>query len=124
MRGAAAVIAGYVVTALLSTLVQELWLGGVSYQNSARSVLILAAIFTPLCGVAGGIATSLIFRTAWFACGLALCAVIAIETTYLYVTHRVDGPLWFEAGAAIALGAAVMLGSWVGRNWLSKSSGR
>ncbi len=124
MVGTAAVIAGYFVTALLSTIVQELWLGGVSYQKSSRGVLILAAIFTPLCGLIGGMATSVIFRAAPFVCGLALCAVIAIETTYLFETHRVDGPLWFEAGAAIALGAAVLLGCWIGRTWLTRSQGR
>ena len=47
------VIAGYVTLALASTLVQEVWLGGVSYRNSARSALILAGVFTPLCAFLG-----------------------------------------------------------------------
>ena len=36
-----------------------------------------------------------------------LCGLITVETTYLYTTQRVDGPLWFEAGAAAALILAV-----------------
>ena len=36
-------------------LVQEVWLGGVSYQDSARVLLVLAGVFTPLCAFAGGL---------------------------------------------------------------------
>ena len=36
-------------------LVQEAWLGGVSYQDSARVVPVLARVFTPLCAFAGGL---------------------------------------------------------------------
>ena len=48
-------IAGYVTLALTSTLVQEIWLGGVSYVDSSRRTLILAGIFTPLFAFAGGL---------------------------------------------------------------------
>ena len=109
-RAILAVAAGYVVIALLSTLVQEIWLGGVSYQHSSQRVLVLAGIFTPLTAVAGGLATAWLSPRAPLRSGLALCALIVAETTYLYVTGRVDGPLWFEAGAAASLVVAVLLG--------------
>jgi len=39
--------------------------------------------------------------------------LITVETTYLYTTQRVDGPLWFEAGAAAALILAVSAATWL-----------
>jgi hypothetical protein len=109
-----ATIAGYVTIALTSTLVQEVWLGGVSYQQSTRTVLILAGLFTPLCALLGGFVSALIAGSArWWAAAM-LAALIATETTYLYSTQRVDGPLWFEASAAAALILAVVVGTWVG----------
>ena len=38
---------------------------------------------------------------------------IAVETTALYRTGRVDGPLWFESMAALALMGGVLLGAWL-----------
>ena len=106
-------IAGYVTLALTSTLVQEVWLGGVSYQESDRQVLILASIFTPLCAFAGGLVGALVAgRSRWLATGI-LCGLITVETTYLYSTQRVDGPLWFEAGAAAALILAACAATWL-----------
>jgi hypothetical protein len=107
------VIAGYVTLALTSTLVQEVWLGGVSYRSSARSVLILAGVFTPLCAFLGGLVSGLIARQGRWLAAVLLSALIAAETTALYVTGRVDGPLWFEAGAGAALIAAVFAGTWM-----------
>lgn len=109
-RAIFAVVAGYAVIALLSTLVQEAWLGGVSYQHSPRQVLVLAAIFTPLTAVAGGLATAWLSPRAPLLHGIALCGLIVAETTYLYSTGRVDGPLWFEAGAGLMLVVAVLSG--------------
>jgi hypothetical protein len=100
-------IAGYLTLALTSTLVLEVWLGGVSYLESTRVVLIRAGVFTPLCAFAGGLVGALVAgRSRWLAAAI-LCGLITIETTYLYTTQRVDGPLWFEAGAAAALILAV-----------------
>ena len=113
LMGLLGAIAGYVTLALTSTLVQEVWLGGVSYRDSSRLVLILAGVFTPLCAFAGGLAGALVAgRSRWLAAA-ALCGLIAVETTYLYITQRVDGPLWFEAGAAAALILAVCAATWL-----------
>jgi len=51
-------------------------------------------------------------RSRWLAAGI-LCGLISVETTYLYTTQRVDGPLWFEAGAAAALILAVCAATWL-----------
>ena len=64
VSGALAVIAGYALLALLSALVQEVWLGGVSYQHSSTRVLILAGLCTPLCGLVAGLVVASIARRA------------------------------------------------------------
>src|SRR5687767_13622319 len=66
-------IAGYVTLALTSTLVQEVWLGGVSYVDSPRRVLVLAGVFTPWCAFAGGLVGALVAgRSRWLAAAI-LC---------------------------------------------------
>jgi hypothetical protein len=113
VAGTAAVLVGYVVLALASTLVQEVWLGGVSYHRSSTRVLVLAGIFTPVCGLLAGWVVAKIGQRAATRAALILALLIALETAYLFVTGRVDGPLSFEAGAGAALAAAVLLGAWL-----------
>ena len=122
LMGLLGAVAGYVTLALTSTLVQEVWLGGVSYRESERLVLILAGIFTPLCAFAGGLVGALVAgRSRWLAAAI-LCGLITVETTYLYTTQRVDGPLWFEAGAAAALIFAVCAATWLSAHYVARRS--
>lgn len=111
LLSAAAVAAGYILLVLLSTLVQEAWLGGVSYRDSSLKTLILAGIFTPVAGVIAGYATATIARRRPFLHALPICLAIAVETTVLYRTGKVDGPLWFEALAGATLIGGVILGA-------------
>lgn len=113
IAGAVAVLVGYFVLALTSTLVQEVWLGGVSYHRSSARVLVLAALCTPVCGFIAGLLAAAIGRRAAIGSAVALALLIALETAYLFITGRVDGPLWFEAGAGFAIAAAVLLGAWI-----------
>lgn len=108
----AAVIAGYVVLVLLSTLVQEDLLGGVSYVDSGLGVLIAAGVLTPLCGIVAGLVTAAIAPRRPVLHAVPMALGIAVETTALYVTGRVDGPLWFESLAGGTLIAAVLAGAW------------
>jgi hypothetical protein len=62
-----------------------------------RVVQHLAPGKTVILGVLGAVS-----GCRWLAAAI-LSGLIAVETTYLYTTQRVDGPLWFEAGAAAAL---------------------
>jgi len=82
-------------------------------RESKSSVLILAAVFTPLCAFTGGLVGSLISGSARWLATAILCGFIAVETAYLYRTQRVDGPLWFEAGAAAALILAACAATWL-----------
>jgi hypothetical protein len=115
IRGTLAVICGYVVLVLLATLVQEFWLGGVSFRNSSNTTLVLAGVFTPLSAVVAGYVTASIARRWLIAHALPVCLAIAVETTFLYRTGRVDGPLWFEALAGASLIGGVFLGMWIWR---------
>ena len=115
-------IAGYVTLALTSTLVQEAWLGGVSYRDSGRLVLVLAGVFTPLCAFAGGFVAALVAGRSRRLAAAMLCGLIIVETTYLYMTRRVDGPLWFEAGAAAALILAVCAATWLSGRYAARRS--
>jgi peptidoglycan/LPS O-acetylase OafA/YrhL len=76
-------------------------------------VLILAGVFTPLCAFAGGLLSAHIAGRARRLAAAILSGLIAVETTYLYTTQRVDGPLWFEAGAAAALILAACAATWL-----------
>jgi hypothetical protein len=123
MMGVLGAIAGYITLALGSTLVQEIWLGGVTYQHSERIVLTLAGVFTPLSAFAGGLASALIAgRSRWLAAAI-LSGLITVETTYLYSTRRVDGPLWFEAGAAVALILAICAATWLSERYVAHRLG-
>jgi hypothetical protein len=113
VAGTVAALVGYLVLALTSALVQGVWLGGVSYTRSSTRVLVLAGIFTPVCGFLAGLVVAKIGQRAATGAALVLVLLIALETTYLFVTERVDGPLWFEAGAGVALAVAVLLGAWL-----------
>lgn len=99
---ACSAVVGYVVLALLSTLVQEVWLGGLSYWRSSVSDLWLGGIFTTLSGVVAGFVVALVARRMTPVAAIALCTGIAVATTYLFVRRIVDGPIWFEAGPAAA----------------------
>lgn len=112
---ACSAVVGYAVLALLSTLVQEVWLGGLSYWRSSVSDLWLGGIFTTLSGAVAGFVVALIARRMTPIATTALCMGIAVETTYLFVRRIVDGPLWFEAAAGAALIVAVLLGTTFGR---------
>jgi len=114
VKGTVAALVGYVVLALASTLVQGVWLGGVTYHASSVRVLTLAAIFTPACGLLAGWVAAKIGGRSGMAAAIGIAILVALETTYLYITRRVDGPLWFEAGAGVALAAAVLMGAWLG----------
>lgn len=121
VRSVLAVLGGYAVLVLLATLVQEFWLGGVSYRVSSMTTLVLAGVFTPLSAVVAGFVTASIVRRQLIAHVLPICLAIAVETTFLYRAGRVDGPLWFEILAAASLIGGVLLGVWI---WRRLASGR
>lgn len=112
-RSALAIIVGYIVLVLASTFVQETLFGGISYLHSPRSNLVLAGLLTPLSAVLAGVVTAAIAGRKFLWHVAPLCVWTVIETTLLYRTHRVDGPLWFEGGAGLALIVGAIAGAWL-----------
>jgi hypothetical protein len=113
LRSIAAIVAGYVALVVGSTLVQETLLGGVTFQNSSTQVLLIAGILTPLAAVLGGVVTATIAGRAPYWHIAPACLEVALETTYLFTTHKVDGPLWFEGSAGLSLVAGFVIGAWL-----------
>ena len=113
VRSVAAILIGYVLFVAGTWLAQEAILGGVSYSDDLVT-LALAAIFTPLAAVAGGLLTAAIAGARPIVHVAPMCLLIALETGYLYATGRTDGPLWFEAmsGASLIVGAVVGALAW------------
>lgn len=113
-RSVVAIVVGYAVFVLGASVVQEGLLGGVSFHDSL-STLILAGLLTPLSAVVGGLLTAGLAGTRPFLHIIPMCVLVSMETTYLYTTGRVDGPLWFEAIAGASLIAGAIVGAWVWR---------
>lgn len=111
-RSLLAIVAGYLLLILISTFIQETLLGGVSYRDSSRTIVVTAGILTPLAGVVAGFATALIAGRWPFAHALPMSLAIVTETTVLFRSGLVDGPLWFEALAGGTLIAGVLAGAW------------
>lgn len=110
-RSLGAVLAGYVALILLTTAVQEGLFGGVSFHGSSLPVLLGAGLLTPLAGAAAGYLTARLAGTRPLLHVLPMCIAVAVETTFLFRSGRVDGPLWFEALAGAALIAGIVVGA-------------
>ncbi len=111
IRSLAAVVGGYFAMVVLITLVQETWLGGVSWQRSSPGVLLAAGTFTFLAAVVGGFVAAVVAGRSPLTHGLLMCAVATIETTVLISTGRVEGPVWFDLAAAGSLMVGILLGT-------------
>ena len=110
-RSVLAVVAGYVAMGLLITLVQETWLGGVSFTHSPWSLLLVAGFFTFLSAVAGGCLAAWICSHHPVRHGLVMSAVVVGETTWLITTGRTYDPVWFDMAAGASLIAGIQLGT-------------
>jgi hypothetical protein len=117
LRSVGGILLGYVMLVLASTFVQETMFGGVSFHHSPTSTLVLAGLLTPIAAVLGGVVTAAVAGRAPIWHVLPMCLAVCTETTVLYVTHKVDGPLWFEGGAGLALVVGALGGAWAWRNF-------
>lgn len=111
LRSVAAILLGYILMSFLITLVQEVWLDGVSWRTSSMGVLVLAGFLTFLSAAAGGFVAGLIAVSGALFHALVMCLLVLIETTYLVVNGKADGPLWFDALASASLMFGILLGA-------------
>jgi hypothetical protein len=117
LRTLGGVLVGYVVMVALITLVQEAWLGGVTWRESSLGTLALAGIFTAVSGAIGAAVATALTPASGRSASLIMAVLIVVETTTLIVTGKLTDPLWFDALAALSLLAAVLLG---GELWLRR----
>ncbi|MBP6012051.1 MAG: hypothetical protein KBA31_07475 [Alphaproteobacteria bacterium] len=110
-RSALAMVSGYATFVVGAFVAQETILGGVSYHDSLGK-LVAAGLLTPLAAIIGGALTAALAGTRPFLHILPMCALIIVETTYLYTSGKVDGPLWFEAAAGGSLVVGAVIGAW------------
>lgn len=123
MRSLCAIVIGYFVFVIGAWVAQEAILGGVSYSDRIL-IIAVAGIITPLSAMSGAWITVAVARKRPFLHITPMCILITVETTYLYQTGKVDGPLWFEAmaGASLIVGAVIGAASW--RWWFGNREGR
>lgn len=112
IRGVGGVVLGYATLVFASMFVQQTIFGGVSFQHSPTSTLVLAGLLTPVAAVFAGLVTAMVAGRAPIWHVMPMCLAICAETTFLYTTHKVDGPLWFEGGAGLALVVSALFGAW------------
>ncbi len=113
-RSIAAIVVGYVLFVLGAWVAQEAILGGVSFHDPIE-VLLAAGLLTPVSAVIGGFVTAALAGVRPFFHIVPMCLLITAETTFLYLTGKVDGPLWFEAGAGASLVVGAIVGCWLWR---------
>jgi hypothetical protein len=112
-RSLAAVVLGYAVIVALTTLAFTTWLGGVSYRNSSREVLALAALSAVVSGVAGGYAAARAAGRAPLLHAAGVVGLLIAETTLLLLRRPGKDPLWYDLMGAATLMGACLLGGWL-----------
>ena len=112
LRSVAAVLAGYAVIVVGTTLAFETLLGGIGYYKSSRTVLAIASVAAFFVGFCGG------FVSAWVggrprllhAAGLLL--PLAIDTTFVVTSGVSSDPLWYDLAGSLTLVVAALLGGY------------
>ncbi len=112
-----AVVAGYGTMFLFIVLVQEGMFGGVSYYRTAVLQLLVAGILTTASTAAGGAVAAWVFGGPFFPPALAICALVVLESTYMILAGRLEGPVWFDVTAAGSLLIGILVGALAVRGW-------
>ncbi len=108
-----AVLGGYATMFLLILAAQEGLFGGVSYRTTPLPQLLLAGVLTNIGAVAGGAVAARIYGKQWFLPALCLCGLVVLETSYMILSNKLDGPVWFDVLAAASLLVGLLLGAYV-----------
>ena len=101
LRYIGAVMVGYLIMLILITLVQETWLGGISWNGSSYSIIFVAELFTLISTIIAGIAATLISGKGSLIPVSIMSFLVILETTGMLITGRIGEPIWFDlAGVA------------------------
>lgn len=113
LRYLAAMIVGYAVIAIGTTLTFEVWLGGISYHTSTASTLALATFGALASGLAGGYAAAWIGGRRPTSHAAVVLIFLTIDTVFVVTSGISNDPLAFDLAASVGLMAATVLGGWV-----------
>jgi hypothetical protein len=105
------IVVGHGLLALLITLVQENWFGGVGWHESPLGELLLAGFLSCVGAGIGAAVATIISRPTGRLAAVIMSCLIVVETTVLVVTGKADGPLWFDVVAAASLIVGILLGA-------------
>ena len=107
LRSLFAVVAGFLVIGLGTTLTFTVWLGGIGFHTSSPTELALASVGALASGLAGGLVAALLAARRPLLHAAALLIPIALDTGSIIVFGRSADPAWFDlgGGATLALGA-------------------
>ena len=83
---------------------------GVNLETSSNLELILGGGATLLAGVISGIVAALVAGKHIKVPHYVISLLIVVETTYLIMSNKVSGPLWFDIVSALLLIASVWVG--------------
>ncbi len=114
-----AVVVGEILLALGTTLAQEVFVDGVSWETSGRSDLLIGGLGSLLAAMVSGAVAFLIVRRASRIPVLVISVLVILETSWLVLSGRSGGPLWFS----VLGGALLIAGLWLGQAILAKSGG-
>ena len=117
LRTVVGVVCGYFLMVVLITLVQEVWFGGVGWGKTPFAQLTVAGFFTCVAAALGAVAAAAIARPRGRLAATIMSFLVVLETTFLMVTGKLGGPLWFDVLAAGSLIVAILLGAELFSRW-------
>ena len=113
LRSVGAVIAGYLVIAVGTTLTFETWLGGIGYYKSTPAVLALATVGAFLSGLAGGVVAAWLGDRRPLLHATAVLVPLTLDTAYVLFSGISNDPFWFDLGGGATLMVAAVLGGFL-----------
>ena len=81
LRTILGVVVGYALMAILITLVQEAWFGGVAWGETPIGKLLLAGLLTCVAALVGGVVATLVARPAGRIAAVIAGFLVVVETT-------------------------------------------
>lgn len=116
-RSLIAVLAGYLVIAVGTTLTFEALLdGGFGYHSSPK-VLVLGTLGALLSGIAGGAVAALAADCYPLRHAAAVAIPIALDTASVLSSGPAKDPIWFDLGGSLTLVIGALIGGWLLVAW-------
>lgn len=122
LRYLAAMLAGYGLIAVGTTLTFEVWLGGISYHTSSDKTLLLATLGALASGLVGGFVAAWIGAQRPIRHAVAVLLPLLVDTIYVVTSGISSDPLAFDLAAGGGLMAATVLGGWLRSLWRRRSA--